>query len=65
MVKIRICPKCKSPNLEQEPTHGMEFISGAQPIYTCKKCNHSGPFFPEVSEKEFKKLHKKNADNNC
>ena len=52
MVKIRVCPKCKSKELQKESTHGMNFIAGIQPVYTCKKCGHSGEIFPEMESEE-------------
>ncbi|MBN1503230.1 hypothetical protein JW930_06845 [Candidatus Woesearchaeota archaeon] len=52
MVKIRICPKCKSASIREESTRGMNFIAGIQPLYICKKCGYTGAIFPEIDEKE-------------
>jgi hypothetical protein len=50
MAKVRICPKCKSKNLQKESTRGMHEIGGVMPIYTCDDCGFSGSVFPEVEE---------------
>ncbi len=61
MVKVRICPKCKSAKLQQESTKGLNFIAGVQPIYTCNECSHSGSIFPEIEEEEFMKYANNNS----
>ena len=58
-MKIRICPKCKSTDVNAD----MSIQSFAQGTffnqYKCNKCGYIGQFFPEIVEKETKKPKRK------
>ncbi|MEK6916803.1 MAG: hypothetical protein AABW92_03585 [Nanoarchaeota archaeon] len=56
MVKMKICPKCKSVNIHKESTRGMFAITGMNPIYTCEGCGHSGIVFPDVDNEDYEEL---------
>mgnify|MGYP001570854801 FL=1 len=55
-MKITICPKCKSTNVEKEITASS--IIGIPQEWVCNDCNFSNNVFPEV-EFEDKKLKSK------
>jgi len=54
--KIRFCPKCKSTDIEGDLSV-QSFVEGYN-RFKCNKCGYSGMFFPEVDEKEYKKISK-------
>ena len=43
----RVCPKCKSSEIELEDITPAELYGGKMDTYRCKKCGYIGTFFPE------------------
>ena len=51
MIKKRICPKCKSKNIEADLS-AHSFAQGSVfNQYKCNKCGYAGMFFPEINKK--------------
>ncbi|MHA1661326.1 MAG: hypothetical protein ACTSUT_19695 [Promethearchaeota archaeon] len=51
MVNIRICPKCRKPNLRSATN-----VSGwlAPDIFECTECGYIGRFYIEIDSEDFK-----------
>lgn len=52
-----ICPRCYSKDISYI-SNTIAIVSAAQ--YKCRDCEYTSELFPEVSEKEFKKIKEKN-----
>ena len=44
---IKICPKCKSPDIRTDKST-MQQLGALPTMYICNKCRHSGYSFPEL-----------------
>lgn len=60
-MKIRICPKCRSKEIEDVTAQPNNFLLShysSPRIYRCKKCGFENPIFPEkeINQKQHQKL---------
>lgn len=55
---VRICPKCKSKNIETNMTAVTIGMGTFNNEYKCKNCGYEGMFFPEVEKSNLKRLKK-------
>ncbi|MBU0980426.1 MAG: hypothetical protein KJ709_06465 [Nanoarchaeota archaeon] len=55
---VRVCPKCKSPDVSQD-RDALQQIGILPQTYVCNRCGHSGSFFIEVPISKLKKLREK------
>ena len=64
---VKICPQCKSIDIEQEKHNYLQSTSTIPFNYICNKCGHSSKFFPEIEisklEEFQKEVDKKRARN--
>ncbi len=44
---IKVCPKCGSENVKQDPN---KFLIAHAPTSLCLDCGFSGPLFPEIEK---------------
>jgi len=53
MRKIKLCPKCKKPQLKNATN-----VSGwlAPSLYECLNCKYIGPLFIEVDSNEYERM---------
>ncbi len=55
MIKsVKICPKCKSVDIDSDLTASSAFGMASFDNFKCNKCGYSGQFFPEVDKKKIK-----------
>ncbi len=45
---IKVCPKCKSPDVAMDKTNPLQPSLGMPALYICNKCGHSAYQFPEI-----------------
>ena len=55
-MRVVICPKCNSPNIELDKRAWIQ--ATAVKLYTCKNCGHGGYIFPEIEVKNLNELKK-------
>ena len=55
---IRICPKCKSPDVRFDRSNPLQPSMGLPEMYTCNKCNYSSNVFPEIKMSKLEKFEK-------
>ena len=53
MKYIRVCPKCKSPDVDRDTSTHIQGALGLPSMYVCSTCGYSGYAFPEVPKEEF------------
>ena len=54
----KICPKCKSPDVNIEKTNPLQPAAGLPARYACNKCGFAGRNFPEADIAKLKKIRK-------
>ena len=47
---MRICPKCGSEKIVQEPASPADLYGGKIDKYRCEECGYSGTFFPDKTK---------------
>lgn len=56
---VRVCPNCKSLDVEMDRSNPVQPVLGLPAMYICRKCGHSGHVFPEVEVSEIEGFEKK------
>ncbi len=51
---VKVCPKCKSPDIRMDTSNQIQGALGLPSLYICNKCEHSSYSFPEVELSELK-----------
>ncbi|MBI2056811.1 hypothetical protein HYT91_00990 [Candidatus Pacearchaeota archaeon] len=66
-MKVKVCPKCRSTEIEdvtEKETGEIGYFPYASPrLYKCIKCNFANAIFPEIEEKELKKIFENKSTN--
>lgn len=60
---VRICPKCKSPDIYLDKST-LQQLGELPTMYICNKCGHSGYTFPEVALSDFEDFEKEVDEDN-
>lgn len=53
---VRVCPQCKSPDVDMDKSNPLQPAMGLPAMYICNKCGHLGNYFPEVKLSELEEF---------
>jgi len=55
-IYTKICPKCKSPDINIDKSNPLQPSLGLPAVYICNKCGFAGRNFPEADISKLKKI---------
>ena len=54
---VKICPKCKSPDVDVDKSDYLQPAIGLPATYVCNKCGNRGYVFPEIKLSDLEEFH--------
>jgi hypothetical protein len=59
---VKVCPRCKSPDVSLDKSNPVQFAAGLPAFYVCNRCGHTANTFPEVRLDEIEEFKKQAAE---